>query len=363
MCISCPTEHELKSLPRWALMHLAARSAERAKPFLRGVIPDPKSNLFDHFMQMHRDHYESVNLAIGIALDAAIRGTPFLNDAISDRLNKAVAFYHMIGLGDQLQPADEDANTLAAASASAAQAAWHCYEAAKKIDCDLSKHFATGAVIHSYLVPGQGFEPYIQWSTSDGIAEDLDILRNKALIANWSDKTAMGYNALELFQEFDIHEPITSPILVATSRVNEALLLKLNDNPEDLFNLSPREFEEVVAQIFSGFGYAVELTAQTRDGGCDIIAIASREFGYAKYLIECKRYRPDRKVGVDVIRSLRGVTTLNNATKGILATTATLSKPAKILLRENRFVLEARDYVGLKDWLEKYAQLRSSRYR
>ena len=41
-------------------------------------------------------------------------------------------------------------------------------------------------------------------------------------------------------------------------------------NPEEMREMPHRKFEELIAEIFSRFGYDVELTKQTRDGGTDI---------------------------------------------------------------------------------------------
>ena len=38
-----------------------------------------------------------------------------------------------------------------------------------------------------------------------------------------------------------------------------------------------RILEEMIAEIFSGLGYDVELTKRTRDGGKDIIALRKRD--------------------------------------------------------------------------------------
>jgi HJR/Mrr/RecB family endonuclease len=41
--------------------------------------------------------------------------------------------------------------------------------------------------------------------------------------------------------------------------------------------LNRRLFEEFVAELFHEFGYEVELTKRTRDGGRDVIAIREAE--------------------------------------------------------------------------------------
>ncbi|MGO4859076.1 restriction endonuclease [Arthrobacter sp. 2MCAF14] len=46
-----------------------------------------------------------------------------------------------------------------------------------------------------------------------------------------------------------------------------------------LSELSPREFELLVAALFHKLGYNVEVTPQTRDGGRDVVLTASQRCG------------------------------------------------------------------------------------
>jgi HJR/Mrr/RecB family endonuclease len=100
-----------------------------------------------------------------------------------------------------------------------------------------------------------------------------------------------------------------------------------------------RKFEELIAGLFEGFGYEVELTAQTRDGGYDIVAVRRAEMT-TRSLIECKRYSSDNKVGVGVVRQLRGVVTSSDATNGIVATTATFTRDAQRFIGENKWLMK-----------------------
>jgi len=112
-------------------------------------------------------------------------------------------------------------------------------------------------------------------------------------------------------------------------------------------------FEEIVAEIFSGFGYEVELTQRTRDGGKDIIAIRQTEVNL-RFLIECKRPDPGNHVGVSVVRELYGVKIDDGATKAILATTTHLSNDAKLFIKKHQWELEAKEYNGILDWIKSY---------
>jgi hypothetical protein len=126
--------------------------------------------------------------------------------------------------------------------------------------------------------------------------------------------------------------------------------------PDQLKTIDRRKFEELVAELFSGFGYDVELTARTKDGGKDIVAMKSRPF-QQRFLIECKRPDPGNPVTVAQVRQLLGVKTHEKASKAILATTTHFSSAAQLFLCEHKWELEGKDFDGLLEWIEDYLRL------
>ena len=69
-------------------------------------------------------------------------------------------------------------------------------------------------------------------------------------------------------------------------------------NPGNVYNLEPCEFEVLVADVFRHMGFNADVTQKTHDGGKDIVA--TFEMGGVLYTtyFECKRYSPDRPMGV-----------------------------------------------------------------
>jgi HJR/Mrr/RecB family endonuclease len=55
------------------------------------------------------------------------------------------------------------------------------------------------------------------------------------------------------------------------SRV-EQLIMEIAQDRDLIYNISPREFEEIIERVFQDEGFETTLTQQTRDGGRDIIA-------------------------------------------------------------------------------------------
>jgi Restriction endonuclease len=94
----------------------------------------------------------------------------------------------------------------------------------------------------------------------------------------------------------------------------------LKNNYSDIYQLSPRKFEELVADVFKNSGYTVELTPQTKDGGVDIFILKGSDI--ENIIVECKRYSEKRKVGVSVVRSMLGVQLLRNSKEAKIVTTS-----------------------------------------
>ncbi|QDT43457.1 Restriction endonuclease [Gimesia alba] len=139
----------------------------------------------------------------------------------------------------------------------------------------------------------------------------------------------------------------------ATS-ITDELFSYLAENPAAIYHLSPREFEELVAELFSCEGYVVELTQQSRDGGRDIIARKTTIAGNETLAVECKRYAKDNKVGIDVVQRINGVRDEMQATKGVVATTSFFTQPAldSADLKANHIGLL--DYYAICEFLTKH---------
>lgn len=83
--------------------------------------------------------------------------------------------------------------------------------------------------------------------------------------------------------------------------------------------MSGFEFEKLCQTLMIKFGFSVETTSQSGDGGIDLIAVSDQPFIKGKYIIQCKRYSDS--VGEPIIRDLYGVVADQRANKGILITT------------------------------------------
>jgi restriction system protein len=152
-------------------------------------------------------------------------------------------------------------------------------------------------------------------------------------------------------------KPLNSPassrrlIIDDVRSVNCRLLEMAKADPRLMRSMSPREFEELVAELLSRQGYEVELTPPTKDGGFDMFAAHKNTLGKFLFLVECKRYSETKRVGVEIVRSLHGVVQQHQATAGIIATTSFFTTGAADFQRKIEHQMSLRNYLDIQTWL------------
>jgi restriction system protein len=144
---------------------------------------------------------------------------------------------------------------------------------------------------------------------------------------------------------------VAKPIIISA---NDAMIAALKKQPKDVLKLSPREYEELISELLDDMGYDVTLTQATRDGGKDIVASIKTECGEFLCLVEAKKYREDRKIGVSLVRTLYGTLCDYQANSGMLVTTSTYSKDAQAFQKRHQYQLSLRDYADVAGWIQKY---------
>ncbi len=134
--------------------------------------------------------------------------------------------------------------------------------------------------------------------------------------------------------------------------INQSILDKVTRNPKSIYEISPRQFEELVAELFEKQGHKVTITQQTQDGGKDLLIVENRILGNFLCYVECKKYAPDNPVGVKVVRELFGTITADRATAGVVVTSSYFSKPAYTFTEKIRHQMNLIDYVKLSGIIE-----------
>ena len=150
-------------------------------------------------------------------------------------------------------------------------------------------------------------------------------------------------------------ERTARPLIISA---NDAMIEQLKKEPKEVLKLSPRKFEELIADLLRDMGHNVTLTQATRDGGTDILASMKTELGELLCLVDAKRYREDRKIGVSMVRTLYGTLAHYQASSAMLVTTSSYSKDARAMQEEHRYQLSLKDYTDVAGWIQRYGSRR-----
>ena len=144
------------------------------------------------------------------------------------------------------------------------------------------------------------------------------------------------------------------------------LIARISEDPELIYNVPPREFEEIVEQLFQDEGFETQLTQQTRDGGRDIIATKTGINGKPiMFFVEYKRYSRTNKVSVDLVRALYGVQMANKINKACLVTSSCFTRDAVAFAENQNVMIDLVDGDALQNMIMRSAarhQFESSYY-
>lgn len=337
--IRCPTLAEIEGIPLLARIAFAARCVRRVQPFFNAVWGKNPEEV----AAVDRALRAAESLAAAPWSTTEIRGTAktagnradMLVDAFCWGYTTAYAAYHVAVATEGITEGNP---------AKAAENATHSVQRACEQLTELGNDHRISAACRRSLL--------------SEIRRDYRMLVKKAEAEGWTDQTALPLDFFLLNSEFDTEQKVESRTIIEVSAcVWTEIIRRCSKDPDSLFSLTPREFEGLIAEIFRGFGFDVELTKQTRDGGRDVIAVSHRVVS-VKYLLECKRYARDKTVGIACVQRLHGVTLSEGATKGVLVTTSRFTQPARQHISKHCWLLDGKDFEGLVEWLEMYQNLR-----
>lgn len=107
----------------------------------------------------------------------------------------------------------------------------------------------------------------------------------------------------------------------------------VGERVETLLGLPSRSFERLVERYLAADDYDTDLTAQSRDGGRDVLARRKDPPPAQVLLVECKNW--GKRVGVPQLRDLLGAVSSEKATHGVLMATSGFTRPAVEFAEKN----------------------------
>jgi len=159
-------------------------------------------------------------------------------------------------------------------------------------------------------------------------------------------------------------------LIIAGDKVSEGILVQgvsiawrevirmISRNPEEIYDIDPRKFEELIAGAYevSGEFDEVILTPRSGDKGRDLIA-TKKGFGSMRIIDQIKRNRITHVVTADDVRALAGVLYLDhNVSKGVVTTSGVFApniEKDELIQKVLPYRLELRPRDVLIPWLKK----------
>lgn len=254
--MSLPLTSTLARLPRWALVAFGVRTARR----------------LDNDSLISKDSEAASENAILLAERSAALARAFeVDDAIQAARQAAKREFDEVN-----SDADSDYARAAAARPTAA------YLAAMSV-----KDPKPDTV--SKIIDEVSYD--LGASVEKDISQDFQLLANAAADRHWDDHTAVAPHFFATAQR------AAGLVLQAVRALSDRLSRLVAEDPNALDALEWRDLERMLATVFDGLGFNVELTPASKDGGKDIVLKYSRQ-GYTKtYVVEVKHWRSRKLVG------------------------------------------------------------------
>ncbi len=95
--------------------------------------------------------------------------------------------------------------------------------------------------------------------------------------------------------------------------------------------------EQAVSKTLEQRGFHVQNVRRSKDGGVDVLAASDDPITGGRYVIQYKDW--SRNVGVDTVRELLGTVVRENAVQGILVTTSSFTRQARVEAKGQRLRL------------------------
>jgi restriction endonuclease len=204
---------------------------------------------------------------------------------------------------------------------------------------DIEERFWQGA-----LSPGE-YDALLHRRTRRNLRRSRNAPSAKWDNPEWNPEKSLASADSARFTQTDLR---SNPSILVVSPLLLDFFLK---NPNLLYDITPRQFEEVVAELMLRSGYSVQLGPRGRDQGVDVLAEKQDVHGAELVLVQCKRYSAAHKVGEPIVRQLHATVADFRASRGIVATSSYFTKTALDYIAWNRYRLHGTDKDALLRWM------------
>jgi hypothetical protein len=166
------------------------------------------------------------------------------------------------------------------------------------------------------------------------------------------DLSSLQYQRIDTFRA-------PNPELIPVGRDVDVEVVKyLRRFPEHITQIPADSFEKIIAEILRSHGFSdIQLNVKNMFGEIDIVAFdATKEGRRQGYIIECKRYRHDRRVTLREahVLAMKRILMMNQGIdRAMLVTTSDFTGPTRRLY-DSAWGMELKAYDEVIEWLKTY---------
>ena len=135
--------------------------------------------------------------------------------------------------------------------------------------------------------------------------------------------------------------------------ISPIILQRLKADPKRMHKLSPREFEDLIANWLRSMNLQVQQVGGTysRDGGIDFFALQDSWPIPVVLAVQVKHSRVNRNVSSSVVRELTGAVDKPKISAGVIVTNTRFTPDAQWEARNARKIISLYDFEDLRRWL------------
>jgi HJR/Mrr/RecB family endonuclease len=148
---------------------------------------------------------------------------------------------------------------------------------------------------------------------------------------------------LKEIEDKKIKEKIKEDAQKLKSEEEEKLLYHKYKQMKYVLTLSPKDFEDYIAQLYQKLGYNVTQTPYTNDKGKDAILFKNNQ----KFLVECKKYDKTKSIGRPMLQKFYAAMVEEESTVGFFIATCNFTSSA--IEYGKKFNIELIDIEKLTD--------------
>ena len=134
------------------------------------------------------------------------------------------------------------------------------------------------------------------------------------------------------------------------------LISKISRDHNELYHLNWKKFEDLMRHLLEEYGWDIIPMGYTKDDGIDLIAIKNIdpkiEF---TMMVQCKRYRKHRKVGVSVVKDVWATKWEKGFHHAMIATTSRFTKGA--VNKAESWKFDLRDHDSIVELCKEYGRI------